>query len=221
MDSLGLSSFDILVLIILGLSALYGVARGFTSEALSLGAWVGAGFATIYGLPHFRPLVREHVDPDSFADILAVVVLGLVSLILFKLLGRAIGGFVRQSSVGAIDRGLGALFGLARGVFIVSVAYLLITWIIPKNDLPGWIEEARTRPLVEYSASVLSSVTPAEIAEEFDEVREKTLDPDLVEKFKTKLPDVSFAKDADNGKGYTSKERQGLEGLIDDSDDSK
>lgn len=221
MESLGLTSFDFLVLTVLVLSGLYGVARGFTSEALSLGAWVGAGFATIYGLPYFRPLVRDYVEPDSFADILAVVTLALVSLVAFKLLARAVGGFVRESSLGALDRALGAGFGLIRGLFIVSVAYLLITWIIPQKDMPDWLMEARTRPMVEYSASVLSSVTPAEIAEEFDEVREKTLDPGIVDKIKANMPDVSFDKDAASGKGYTPDERKGLEGLIDGGSDSK
>ena len=221
MDSLGLTSFDILVLIIFGLSAVYGLARGFTSEALSLGAWVAAGFATIYALPHFQPLVRDHVEPQSFADILAVVVLALVSLIVFKLLAKLIGGFVRESALGALDRGLGGIFGLLRGLFIISVIYLLITWIIPKNDMPDWIAEARTRPMVEYGASVLSSVTPAEIAEKFDEVRDKRLDPDIVDAVKSRLPDLSGDSDTGDGKGYTDKERNSLEGLIDAAGDTK
>ncbi len=221
MDSLGLTSFDFLVLIVLGLSGLYGVARGFTSEALSLGAWVGAGFATIYGLPYFRPLVREYVKPDSFADILAVVVLALVSLVVCKLIARAVGNFVRESHMGALDRALGAGFGLVRGLFIVAVAFLLITWIIPQQNIPDWITNARTRPMVEYAASALSSFTPAEIAKKFNEASKKAQDKDLIGKVKAHMPDVSFGKDAESGKGYTDKEREGLEGLIDGSADTK
>ncbi|MEX1147303.1 MAG: CvpA family protein [Sphingomonadales bacterium] len=213
MESLNLTSFDILVLTVVVLSGLYGIARGFTSEALSLGAWVGAGFATVYGLPYFRPLMREYVSPDGFADVLAVVVLALVSLIVFKLIAHPIGRFVRNSPVGALDRGLGALFGVVRGMFIVTLVYLLATWIIPRDDMPDWITEARTRPMVEYSASLLASVTPAEIAADIsgrlDEAHDYGVNTDLLEAMRPphNAPDT--------GTGYSQRERRALEGLID------
>lgn len=222
MESLGLTSFDILVLAVLGLSGLYGIARGFTSEALSLGAWVAAGFATVYGLPHFRPLVRQYVEPPSFADILAVVVLALVSLIVFKLIARPIGGFVRNSAVGALDRGLGALFGVVRGLFVVTLVYLLAIWIIPRDDMPRWITEARTRPLVEYTAALLARVTPAEIAERIGDIPRDGLDTDLLETMRPRAMDGFGRKsDAAPNKGYTTEDRRSLEGLIDAGANSK
>lgn len=213
MDSLGITSFDLLVLAVVVLSGLYGLSRGFTHEVLSLAAWVGAVFATLYALPLVRPILQDFLEPDSFADIIAVILLGVVSLILFKLLAGVIGRAVRQSGAGPLDRSLGALFGVLRGFFIICAIYALTLWLVPQKSLPDWVLEARSRPIVEYGASLLASVTPAEIIDALNGNGERTLDRTMMDGLKNPIP-TSPPGDRRRDDGYQDQEREDLERLI-------
>ncbi len=190
MESLGITAFDILVIVILALSALYGMGRGFVSEILSLVAWIGAAFVTIYGFPHIRPWARQYMEPEAFADTIAIVVLGVVSLIVLKFLAHFLGKLVKQSDLGFIDRSFGALFGLLRGLFVVCVVFLMINWLVPKQSFPDWIAGARTLPLVEFGAELLSKVTPAEIVESLSNLDNGGLDTMLKNAVKEHAPGV-------------------------------
>ena len=164
MEHLPLTIFDMIVLVVVAISLVVAFMRGFVSEILSLFAWGGAIFATLYGLPLLRPYVRAHIKPDALADTALVLALAIVSLIIFKLAASYIGDKVRQSRIGALDRMLGLLFGLFRGLLVVCIAYMVISWIIPRDKQPDWIGQARTRSLVEYGSSFLRSLLPAEFA---------------------------------------------------------
>jgi membrane protein required for colicin V production len=213
MDGLGITSFDILVLIVLGVSAIYGFGRGFTLEILSLGAWVGAIIATLYLLPVAQPLMRDFLDPPGFADTVTVILLGVVTLIIFKILANVISRAIKSSAIGPLDRSMGALFGVVRGLLIVCVAYLFTTWIIPQKNLPDWILQARSRPLVEYGASILADITPAEIIESLNG-DDRPLDRTMIDGLKDRLPAPSLGREKNEGQGYRAKEREDLERLI-------
>jgi len=213
MDGLGITSFDILVLIVLGVSAIYGFSRGFTLEILSLGAWVGAIIATLYLLPVAQPLMRDFLDPPGFADTVTVILLGVVTLIIFKILANVISRAIKSSAIGPLDRSMGALFGVVRGLLIVCVAYLVTTWIIPQKNLPDWILQARSRPLVEYGASILADITPAEIIESLNG-DDRPLDRTMIDGLKDRLPAPSLGREKNEGQGYRAKEREDLERLI-------
>lgn len=213
MDGLGITSFDILVLIVLGVSAIYGFGRGFTLEILSLGAWVGAIIATLYLLPVAQPLMRDFLNPPGFADTVTVILLGVVTLIIFKILANVISRAIKSSAIGPLDRSMGALFGVVRGLLIVCVAYLVTTWIIPQKNLPDWILQARSRPLVEYGASILADITPAEIIESLNG-DDRPLDRTMIDGLKDRLPAPSLGREKNEGQGYRAKEREDLERLI-------
>lgn len=190
MESLGITAFDILVIVILALSALYGMGRGFVSEILSLVAWIGAAFVTLYGFPHVRPWAQQYMEPEAFADTIAIVVLGVVSLIVLKLLAKLLGRLAKQSDLGFIDRSFGALFGLIRGLFVVCVVFLIVNWLVPKQSFPDWIAKARTLPLVEFGAELLAKVTPAEIIESLSNLDNGGLDTMLKNAVKEHAPGV-------------------------------
>jgi len=189
-ESLGITAFDILVIVIVALSALYGMGRGFVSEILSLVAWIGAAFVTLYGFPHVRPWARQYMEPAAFADTIAIVVLGVVSLIILKFLAHFLGKLAKQSDLGFVDRSFGALFGLIRGLFVVCVVFLMVNWLVPKQSFPDWIAGARTLPLVEFGAELLSKVTPAEIVESLSNLDNGGLDTMLKNAVKEHAPGV-------------------------------
>jgi membrane protein required for colicin V production len=52
------------------------------------------------------------------------------------------------------------VFGFLRGTVVIAVAWLIFAWLLPREDHPKWITEAKVRPLVERSAVLLVSVFP-------------------------------------------------------------
>lgn len=163
METLSITAFDVAVLAVIGLSLVFAFVHGFVSELLGLLAWGGAIFLTIFGYAWGADFTRQYVSPDFVADLVTLVALFIASLMVLKLLATFIGDRVRQSNVGFLDRSLGALFGVLRGILVVSAVYLafLSIWSFfgGEKTMPPWIKEARTRPLVGYGAEMLGQLS--------------------------------------------------------------
>jgi membrane protein required for colicin V production len=67
---------------------------------------------------------------------------------------------VLDSRVGALDRSLGFLFGLGRGLVIMVVAFLFFVWLVPAKSLPDWVKNARSRPVLQGTGDWLLSLLP-------------------------------------------------------------
>jgi membrane protein required for colicin V production len=151
---------DIIVFVALILSAAIAFARGFVREVLSIGAWVGAALATIYGFPLAQPVARKYIHVALFADILAGVSIFIVALIVLTVISHALAKNVRGSALGAVDRSLGLLFGVVRGAVLICLAYLVMAWAVPPPDRPVWITKSRTMPLIQQGAGMLLKFLP-------------------------------------------------------------
>jgi membrane protein required for colicin V production len=160
------NALDIIVIAVIALSALFAFARGFVKESLSIGAWVGAGLITLYGLPLVRPFARQYIGTPLLADGAAGFALFIVSLIILSLVTSTIAGHVKESSLSAVDRALGLLFGAVRGIVLACLGFIALSWAIPKEaDWPGWVKVARTRSFLASGAEVLKSLVPSEARE--------------------------------------------------------
>jgi membrane protein required for colicin V production len=129
---------------------------------LSIAGWVGAVVVTLYVFPDARPYLRQYVENEWIADGATAAAIFVVSLIVFSIVSHAIARMVKGSSMNAVDRSLGFVFGLVRGAVLVCLAYLLLIWIFPPESRPPWLDQARMRPWVETGASFLISLVPEE-----------------------------------------------------------
>jgi membrane protein required for colicin V production len=155
---------DIIVIAIIGLSALFGFVRGFLREVLSIAAWILAGLAAWFGLPFLRPFARQYISHELIADVVTGVAIFLVVLVVASVISHVITRSVRESSLGALDRSLGVLFGIARGAVIVSVALLIFDNFYPPDNRPEWLKDARTLPVVQIGADIMRQLVPASVA---------------------------------------------------------
>jgi membrane protein required for colicin V production len=138
---------DGVVLAVLLISAGLAYFRGMVREVLGVGAWVGAAIAGLLGAPAVTPMLEAHVQPDWLASGLAVGGVFLVVLVVLKLLIHWIAGHVQRSALGGVDRALGVVFGLARGAFIVVLAYIVGGLAVPAMERwPDPVREARSLP---------------------------------------------------------------------------
>ena len=151
---------DLMVLLIVAISAVVAFARGFISEVLGIGGWIGAFFIANYAAPIFRPTMRSMLGNSDIADPAAYAAVFLVALILLSIVTGIIGGAVRTSVLGGIDRTLGAVFGIARGIVIVAAIYVGTGFVIPTDRWPQGVAEARSIPYVYALAGKLAALLP-------------------------------------------------------------
>ena len=222
MDNLPVNIVDICVGIVLLLSALLAYARGFVHEVLSVGGWIGAIFATIYGYPYLRPYAHELISIEIAADLTAGIGLFVLTLMILSLLTRAISKGVQSSALNALDRSLGFLFGIFRGAVLICLVYIGVEWMVPPDEQPEWMTSARAMPLIQEGAAFVITLVPEDTREQGAETAgeaaeqtrtlletQRTLQEMLnVEPKGTKPPPTT---------GYDQKTRTGIERLIDSS----
>jgi membrane protein required for colicin V production len=155
-----LTLFDILALVVVGLSALAALARGAVREVLALASWLGAAVAAFLLLPYVAPLVRPVVAGESLANGVAAVAVFLVALIVFKLLSGMAARSIDGTAAGTVDKVLGFVFGAARGAFVVCAAYLVGSFLIKPELQPGWVRDAYFIGPVQDGAHRIEALIP-------------------------------------------------------------
>jgi membrane protein required for colicin V production len=155
-----MNPLDIGVIAVIGLSAVFAFARGFVREALSIVAWIGAGFIALYGFNYVYALVDPMVKNPLLSQLIAGFGLFIAALIVLTIITGIVARSVRSSALSPIDRTLGFIFGLLRGAFIVSLAYLLLDVSVQLNERPGWLKDAKSAPYLRQGADMLRTVLP-------------------------------------------------------------
>jgi membrane protein required for colicin V production len=151
---------DIILIGVMLISALLAMIRGFMREILSIASWVIAAGVTLYSFTKLLPLAKTYFNNDIVAT--AVVVGGtfLGTLLVVSIITVRFSDMVLDSRVGALDRTLGFLFGLGRGLIIVVVAFLFFAWLVPDRSQPEWIRSAKSRVVLQGTGDWLISMLP-------------------------------------------------------------
>lgn len=137
---------DIGVLLLVMLSCIFGLWRGFVREVLSLAAWIAAiVVARIYS-PHLAPLFGSITDNETARYVLAFAILCFVTLLLGALINHFMTRLISLAGLQMTDRLLGALFGIVRGVLIVAVAVYFAAEFY--SDRIWWMQ-SQTLPYVQ------------------------------------------------------------------------
>jgi membrane protein required for colicin V production len=158
--SMPLTLLDIGLLVVMLISGILAMVRGFMREILSIAAWLIAAIVTLYGYARAEVYVREYVTNDLLAKAIAIGGLFLLTLLIVSLFTVKISDLVLDSRVGALDRSLGFLFGLARGLVIMVVAFLFFAWLVPAKSQPDWVTGARSRVVLQATGDWLLSILP-------------------------------------------------------------
>jgi membrane protein required for colicin V production len=155
-----LTLLDIGLLVVMLISGILAMVRGFMREILSIAAWLIAAGVTLYGYARVEVFVRDYVSNELLAKGIAIGAVFLITLLVVSIFTVKISDLVLDSRVGALDRSLGFLFGLARGLIIMVVAFLFFSWLVPAKSQPDWVVNARSRVVLEATGDWLLSVLP-------------------------------------------------------------
>ncbi|MDO9282944.1 MAG: CvpA family protein [Methylotenera sp.] len=120
-----MTSFDYVVLIIIGLSIIFSVMRGMVREVLAILGWVAAFYVGRTYTDQVLPMMPIDIPSESLRVLAAFLVLFLATLLLASLLGIALSAIIRKVGLGWFNRLLGAMFGVIRGLLVVCVLVFL------------------------------------------------------------------------------------------------
>ncbi len=176
MNELPLTAFDLLVLVVLLLSAVVSLARGAVREILGLLSWVGAFAAAYYGYAEARPIIEEAVGNALATDLLTAALVFLVPFLVLRLLASVVSRRVENSGAGLFDRFMGLLFGLGRGAFLVTAGYLIAAILLDARNMPSWVVRGYTYPYVEQGARWLGELLPERLAEQAKTTAEEAVE---------------------------------------------
>lgn len=201
---------DIIVLAVMLLSGLLAMIRGFMREILSIGAWASAAVATLYAFPRLLPQAKAYFNNDTIAAIAVIAGVFIGTLVLATIITSKISDMVLDSRIGALDRTLGFLFGLGRGLLIVVVAFLFFAWLVPDKQQPDWVRTAKSLSVLQSTGNWLMSMLP----DDPETTILKRLKRDKDEQTDASPDRPANAAVATDTGGYSKSQRDGLRQLI-------
>jgi len=151
--------------LIILISAVLAYSRGLVRELMSIVGWVGAAIVAFLFAPSATPLVKEiPVVGDFLADSCELSVIGAfagvfaVGLIVMALFTPLFASVVQRSALGGIDQALGFLFGVARGVLLIAVAFIVWDRALSNQSIP-MVDNSRTaKVFANFQASIDESI---------------------------------------------------------------
>jgi membrane protein required for colicin V production len=143
-----LAAVDWVILVVLSLSITLSLWRGFVREAISLAGWIAAFFVANMYVDEMATLLGNWIVNITGRYVIGYAVLFAGALVLAGILGRLGRQLVKVTGLSLLDRLLGTVFGLARGVIIILVAVYLLRQLAPPQELQ-WLHQSQLMPHVD------------------------------------------------------------------------
>lgn len=162
------SYLDLAVLVIVLVSAILSMLRGFSREVLAIASWAAAVAAAYYFYPVIMPYLTPYIHKEIIAAAVSAAIVFFGTLIVVSLFTVRLSDLILDSKIGALDRSLGFVFGVARGFLLAVVAFAIFNWLAPDKQQPEWAKNARTRPILTQTASRIIAMLPEDAASTVD-----------------------------------------------------
>jgi membrane protein required for colicin V production len=162
------SYLDLAVLAIVLISAVLSMLRGFSREVLAIASWVAAAAAAYYFYPIVTPYLAPYIHKEVIAQGVAAAIVFFATLIVVSLFTVRLSDAILDSKIGALDRTLGFLFGVARGFLLAVVGFAIFNWLVSDKQQPEWVKNAKTRPVLTETADKIVALLPEDAAATID-----------------------------------------------------
>ena len=180
--------FDVIILVLIFISALFAFFRGLSLELLSISVWIISFFGSYaYGnnlVNFFNKIVNNILISTAISYVLAF----LIIFVIFSFLTRKFSVFIKDSYVGLIDKSLGFIFGILRGYIIVGLCFFLFDYFYKGKRLK-FIDNSKIIPVIKITNNEIfrflkvdnkySENLSTEIKKKSDLLFEKSIDSKL------------------------------------------
>jgi membrane protein required for colicin V production len=160
MEKLGITVFDVAVIVVAVFGAAIGMSAGFAHAVLFIVSWVGAGWIALNYSHLIEPEILKLVQSAELAKFGAMLVVFVAALIVLVIATNALSRTIRMSPLNKPDHILGAGFGVVCAWIAMGVAFLFFTYLGPK-PIPAVIEGGATYPLIREMANFVEPYLPA------------------------------------------------------------
>jgi membrane protein required for colicin V production len=148
MDIQSFSVVDVCIVVAVFISTIFGWCRGATKETLSLLSWIGSIVLSVVIFPHVKGIARANISHGLIADFVTACVLFVSFLTLLSVFNYVCSNFVKKSAISNVDKFLGAIFGIVRGIiFVAAVDMTASQWLL-NGDVPEFLEKSKLRSQV-------------------------------------------------------------------------
>ena len=157
---------DIILVVVVLVSSVLAMIRGFSREILAILSWLGALAAALLGYNIVaKRLVNMIPEMQAYPQLPLWIGGGIIFVIVITILSwitSIVSDRIIDSRIGALDRTLGFIFGVARGVVLMSVTLIGFLWLANEN-IPDWVAEAKSKPMLEELAKHMNNAMPENI----------------------------------------------------------
>ena len=161
-----MTSFDWVVLCIVGLSTLFALLRGVIRELIALVAWIVGLVGAVAFTPTLGAMLPDIAEQPAVRYVVAFALIVIAALHVGALIAWPLSKAVRAAGLGFVDRFLGSLFGLARGIALI-LAFVLVAGLTPLPRTDWWQRAVLVPPLV-AAVFALRPHLPADLARRLD-----------------------------------------------------
>lgn len=149
---------DIIIAVAIVVSIIIGFVRGFIKEAISITALLLAIWAALYLGPAVGKFAASWLDSDELQMWFGRILVFAIILSVGGLLSWGLSKLIRLSVLAGMDRFLGSLFGMCRGILLIAVAIIVGQYSGFDND--DWWENSVLIPHLEVVADWIKVMAP-------------------------------------------------------------
>ena len=147
-DWVNFSAVDWAIIVVLGLSILLSLWRGFVREAVSLAGWIAAFVIANMFVGEMATFLQQWIANVTGRYVAAYALLFVGMLLVAGIVGKLSAQVIKVTGLTLLDRLLGTVFGLARGIIIVLVVVYVLRQLAPPQNLL-WLDESQLMPHVD------------------------------------------------------------------------
>jgi membrane protein required for colicin V production len=152
---------DIILLLVMLISGLLAMIRGFMRVSVAAVCCITAQLLTItISFSALLPIAKQYFANDYIATGAVLTVIGViffVTLLAILVIAARLSHKILDHRIGPLDRMLGCILGLARGLLIVVATYTAFVWLVPANAHPDWIRDAKSSVILRETGQWLMS----------------------------------------------------------------
>ena len=164
----GFTIVDAGVAVIVLMSAILAYSRGFVREIFAILGWLAAAFLAFTFAGQAEPLIKQVPVIDKFLGsscelsmIAAFAAVFAVSLLIVSIFIPIFSSAVQRSALSGVDQALGFLFGVARGVLLIGVAFLVYNRLVADSAVP-MIDNSRSAKVFASFEDKLNQQVPSD-----------------------------------------------------------
>ena len=159
-----MNAADWIILGFLAFSVAGAAIGGFFFEAFQLAGWIVGYLLAAWQYPRLAGWFAPHLKSPWVGEMVAFLVIFFAVLVLASFIGRLARWLMKKASLSALDRVLGAVLGLVRGILVAAI---VLTAAATFEPAAGWLAQSQLAPYFLVGGRAAIWLAPTELRQRF------------------------------------------------------